>query len=245
MASMDILITCEENSPFSAFNSLENRKIKHFVNSVSYQWIIDSFTNNEWMNEEDYYVRPRELEDIDPNNISIRRRISAENTDGSSSQSLTESKITLGNRSLHVILYDYLKQNRGDITRPYTCEYEKIINLAILKPTLYEELKDICDPIDLPENAEIFNNSDGKPLIIIPSYAMWFDYNSINEIEKCGLPEFFNAKFCSKTPEIFLTYRNFIIDTFRCNPTKYLSVVACRRNLEGDVCAIIKLYCNK
>uniref|UniRef100_A0A6G3MFA4 SWI/SNF complex subunit SMARCC1 (Trinotate prediction) n=1 Tax=Henneguya salminicola TaxID=69463 RepID=A0A6G3MFA4_HENSL len=33
-----------------------------------------------------------------------------------------------------------------------------------------------------------------------------------------------------------------MIDTFRCNPTKYLSVVACRRNLEGDVCSIIKIH---
>ncbi|KII74217.1 SWI/SNF complex subunit SMARCC2 [Thelohanellus kitauei] len=36
--------------------------------------------------------------------------------------------------------------------------------------------------------------------------------------------------------------RNFIVDTFRCNPTRYLTVVACRRNLEGDVVSIIKIH---
>lgn len=37
--------------------------------------------------------------------------------------------------------------------------------------------------------------------IIIPSYSSWFDYNSIHAIEKRSLPEFFNGKNKSKTPE--------------------------------------------
>lgn len=51
--------------------------------------------------------------------------------------------------------------------------------------------------------------------IIVPSYAAWFDYNAIHSIEKRGLPEFFNGKNRSKTPEIYLAYRNFMIDTYR------------------------------
>ena len=38
--------------------------------------------------------------------------------------------------------------------------------------------------------------------IIIPSYASWFDYNSIHAVERRGLPEFFNSKNRSKTPEM-------------------------------------------
>ena len=38
--------------------------------------------------------------------------------------------------------------------------------------------------------------------IVIPSYAAWFDYHSINAIEKRSLPEFFNGKNRSKTPEM-------------------------------------------
>lgn len=38
--------------------------------------------------------------------------------------------------------------------------------------------------------------------IIIPSYASWFSYNSVNAIEKRSLPEFFNGKNRSKTPEM-------------------------------------------
>jgi SWI/SNF related-matrix-associated actin-dependent regulator of chromatin subfamily C len=76
--------------------------------------------------------------------------------------------------------------------------------------------------------------------IIVPSYSSWFDYNAIHSIEKRALPEFFNGKNRSKTPEIYLSYRNFMIDTYRLNPTEYLTSTACRRNLAGDVCAIMR-----
>jgi len=78
--------------------------------------------------------------------------------------------------------------------------------------------------------------------IIVPSYSAWFDYNSIHSIEKRHLPEYFNARNRSKTPEIYLSYRNFMIDTYRLNPTEYLTSTACRRNLAGDVCAIMRVH---
>ncbi|XP_066531198.1 SWI/SNF complex subunit SMARCC1b isoform X2 [Hoplias malabaricus] len=78
--------------------------------------------------------------------------------------------------------------------------------------------------------------------IIIPSYTSWFDYNCIHRIERRALPEFFNGKNKSKTPEIFLAYRNFMIDTYRLNPQEYLTSTSCRRNLTGDVCALIRVH---
>ena len=38
--------------------------------------------------------------------------------------------------------------------------------------------------------------------IIIPSYAAWFDYGAIHAIERRALPEYFNGKNKSKTPEM-------------------------------------------
>merc|ERR1712038_1368509 len=43
-------------------------------------------------------------------------------------------------------------------------------------------------------------------------------------------------------PEIFLSYRNFMLDTYRLNPTEYLTSTACRRNLAGDVCCIMRVH---
>lgn len=78
--------------------------------------------------------------------------------------------------------------------------------------------------------------------IVIPSYSAWFDYNCIHTVERRALPEFFNSKNRSKSAEIYLAYRNFMIDTYRLNPTEYLTVTACRRNLAGDVCTIMRVH---
>lgn len=78
--------------------------------------------------------------------------------------------------------------------------------------------------------------------IIIPSCAHWFDINEIHQIEKDSLPEFFNSLRPSKTPEIYKKYRNYIIELYRQNPRSYLTQTACRRNLAGDVCAILRIH---
>ncbi|CAG2173906.1 unnamed protein product [Oppiella nova] len=78
--------------------------------------------------------------------------------------------------------------------------------------------------------------------IIIPSYSSWFDYNCIHAVERRGLPEFFNGRNKSKSPEVYIAYRNFMIDTYRLNPTEYLTVTAVRRNIAGDVCAIMRVH---
>ncbi|KAB1264606.1 SWI/SNF complex subunit SMARCC1 [Camelus dromedarius] len=67
-------------------------------------------------------------------------------------------------------------------------------------------------------------------------------FNVIHVIERRALPEFFNGKNKSKTPEIYLAYRNFMIDTYRLNPQEYLTSTACRRNLTGDVCAVMRVH---
>ena len=78
--------------------------------------------------------------------------------------------------------------------------------------------------------------------IILPSYSTWFDMHTIHALEKKALPEFFNNRNRSKTPAVYKDYRDFMINTYRLNPTEYLTVTACRRNLAGDVCAIMRVH---
>jgi len=78
--------------------------------------------------------------------------------------------------------------------------------------------------------------------IILPSYSTWFDMHQINNIERKALPEFFNNRNRSKTPAVYKDYRDFMINTYRLNPVEYLTVTACRRNLAGDVCAIMRVH---
>ncbi len=78
--------------------------------------------------------------------------------------------------------------------------------------------------------------------IILPSYSAWFDMHEIHNIERKALPEFFNNRNRSKTPAVYKDYRDFMVNTYRLNPAEYLTVTACRRNLAGDVCAIMRVH---
>ncbi|AOA63956.1 RSC chromatin remodeling complex component [Komagataella phaffii CBS 7435] len=96
----------------------------------------------------------------------------------------------------------------------------------------------------LEEEAKQYLARQTKP-VIVPSYAQWFDINTIHDIEKRSLPEFFpplsdNSKL--KSPEIYLEFRNFMIHTYRLNPIEYLTVTAARRNLAGDVASISRVH---
>eukprot|EP00357_Protocruzia_adherens_P016075 CAMPEP_0115047424 /NCGR_PEP_ID=MMETSP0216-20121206/49292_1 /TAXON_ID=223996 /ORGANISM="Protocruzia adherens, Strain Boccale" /LENGTH=732 /DNA_ID=CAMNT_0002430605 /DNA_START=30 /DNA_END=2228 /DNA_ORIENTATION=- len=78
--------------------------------------------------------------------------------------------------------------------------------------------------------------------VIVPSCSAWFSIDSIHEIERESLPEFFCKQYPSKTPEIYKEYRNFMISLYRENPKQYLSATTCRRTLAGDVCAILRVH---
>lgn len=78
--------------------------------------------------------------------------------------------------------------------------------------------------------------------IIQPSYSTWFDMNTIHSIEKKALPEWFNSRNRSKTPQTYKDTRDFMVNTYRLNPSEYLTFTACRRNLCGDVCAILRVH---
>ncbi|GAA5807846.1 hypothetical protein MFLAVUS_001225 [Mucor flavus] len=78
--------------------------------------------------------------------------------------------------------------------------------------------------------------------VTVPKYASWFDMSAIHNIERVSLPEFFTSNNLSKTPLIYQDYRDFMINTYRLNPKEYLAVTACRRNLAGDVCAIMRVH---
>jgi SWI/SNF related-matrix-associated actin-dependent regulator of chromatin subfamily C len=78
--------------------------------------------------------------------------------------------------------------------------------------------------------------------IILPSYSTWFDMNTIHNIERKNLPEWFNGRNRSKTPATYKDTRDFMVNTYRLNPAEYLTFTACRRNLCGDVCAIMRVH---
>ena len=78
--------------------------------------------------------------------------------------------------------------------------------------------------------------------IILPSYSTWFDINSIHANEKKAFPDFFTGDTRTKSPAVYKDYRDFMINTYRLNPSEYLTFTACRRNLAGDIPMMIRMH---
>lgn len=232
---------------------------------VCANWLQDLESYNEWMNEEDYEVDENGskkkhrgclsvddtmgLSDPDKKKKAKKRprsppspRTKRKGARGAATPGKGVKKVKTDEEE-----EDLTRDMEDPVAEPTVTEVTTGSKIQPSKGGSYMDLDD--------ESTEKTEKPEGQPApdsedtatdqthhIIVPSYAAWFDYNAIHAIEKRGLPEFFNGKNKSKTPEIYLAYRNFMIDTYRLNPTEYLTSTACRRNLAGDVCAVMRVH---
>uniref|UniRef100_A0A8C8EJH1 SWI/SNF related, matrix associated, actin dependent regulator of chromatin, subfamily c, member 1b n=1 Tax=Oncorhynchus tshawytscha TaxID=74940 RepID=A0A8C8EJH1_ONCTS len=228
-------------------------------------WVLDTEVYNEWMNEEDYLVDDRNVP------LILRRRVHVTDQQVCvrSCGSGLDRKFTplkKRRRSPSPPSSDGKKKGgkkSGGFKRRGPKEEEEDVEEDLTKdmedPTPVPNMEEIILPKNVNpkkdsentprERVEGLRLSDGEDNIteqthhiIVPSYTAWFNYNCIHQIEKRALPEFFNGQNKSKSPEIYLAYRNFMIDSYRLNPQEYLSSTSCRRNLTGDVCAVMRVH---
>lgn len=82
----------------------------------------------------------------------------------------------------------------------------------------------------------------GRGSLEIPAYASWLDWESPTEVEKRTLPEFFDDRSHSKTPETYLRWRNHIIQRWRESAPKGITFTQIRRELAGDASAQLRLF---
>ncbi|KAK6457170.1 general RNA polymerase II transcription factor [Scheffersomyces xylosifermentans] len=92
------------------------------------------------------------------------------------------------------------------------------------------------------ESAQKKSYTKQTHLIIVPSYASWFNMRKVHRIEQESLPEFFSSNHPSKSPKIYVNYRNFMINSYRLNPNEFLTLTSCRRNLVGDVGTLMRVH---
>uniref|UniRef100_A0A8C5EF80 SWI/SNF related, matrix associated, actin dependent regulator of chromatin subfamily c member 2 n=1 Tax=Gouania willdenowi TaxID=441366 RepID=A0A8C5EF80_GOUWI len=234
---------------------------------VHAKWVLDTDAFNEWMNEEDYEVDenkkpvvfrqrifPREEEssrtpdrkERKANSAGKKRRRSpsppstpaeSRKKGGKKGNSGTHWK-RRGHRGEEEDTEEDLTKDLDDSSAGASLEDGSTTSFVFVQDDEEQSKGEVNRLMDASED----NVTEQTHHIIIPSYSAWFDYNCIHEIERRALPEFFNGKNKSKTPEIFLAYRNFMIDTYRLNPQEYLTSTSCRRNLTGDVCAIMRVH---
>ncbi|KAM9838873.1 SWI/SNF complex subunit SMARCC1b [Aulostomus maculatus] len=234
-------------------------------------WVLDTDVFNEWMNEEDYCVDDRNVPIILRQRIHLRDEQDSKSTpfkkrrrSPSPPSSEGRKKGKKGRRrgqqeeepeeDLTKDMEDPTPvPNMEEVVLPKNVNLKKDSENTPVKggtmADLDEQEDDFPGREDEEGRVEISRLSEGEENIteqthhiIIPSYTSWFNNNSIHAIEKRALPEFFNGKNKSKSPEIYLAYRNFMIDTYRLNPQEYLSSTSCRRNLTGDVCAVMRVH---
>ncbi|ORY05603.1 hypothetical protein K493DRAFT_333431 [Basidiobolus meristosporus CBS 931.73] len=74
----------------------------------------------------------------------------------------------------------------------------------------------------------------------IPVFASWFSEAEVHDIEIKALPEFFDAEEGDNSA--YQDYRNRMIELYRRNPSEYLSITECRKELGGDVRAIVRIH---
>lgn len=234
-------------------------------------WVLDTDVFNEWMNEEDYCVDERNVpvilrqrihlqDDQDPKSTPSKKRRRSPSPPSSEGRKKGKKGRRRGQQDEEPE-EDLTKDmedptpvpNMEEVILPKNVNLKKDSENTPVKGGIMADLDDQEDDFpgreDEDGRGEIPRLSEGEENIteqthhiIIPSYTSWFNYNCIHSIEKRALPEFFNGKNKSKSPEIYLAYRNFMIDTYRLNPQEYLSSTSCRRNLTGDVCALIRVH---
>uniref|UniRef100_A0A3B4X273 SWI/SNF related BAF chromatin remodeling complex subunit C1b n=1 Tax=Seriola lalandi dorsalis TaxID=1841481 RepID=A0A3B4X273_SERLL len=213
-------------------------------------WVLDTDVFNEWMNEEDYCVdernsTPSKKRRRSPSPPSSEGRKKGKKGRGQQEEE-PEEDLTKDMEDPTPV------PNMEEVILPKNVNLKKDSENTPVKGGTMADLDEQEDDFpgrdeegrgELPRLSEGEDNiTEQTHHIIIPSYTSWFNYNSTHLIEKRALPEFFNGKNKSKSPEIYLAYRNFMIDTYRLNPQEYLSSTSCRRNLTGDVCAVMRVH---
>ena len=93
-----------------------------------------------------------------------------------------------------------------------------------------------------PPNAGVVVNTANEPRHTLPLYAHWFRQGAIADEERNSNVEFFNGTSPTKTPELYMRWRNCMIALYRENPKQKLTLSACRQKIQGDVCAIQRVW---
>uniref|UniRef100_A0A8C3LZ63 SWI/SNF related, matrix associated, actin dependent regulator of chromatin subfamily c member 1 n=1 Tax=Chrysolophus pictus TaxID=9089 RepID=A0A8C3LZ63_CHRPC len=219
---------------------------------VHAKWILDTDIFNEWMNEEDYEV------DENRKSVSFRQRISMKNEEPVRSPERRDRKAAASTR----------KRKHSPSPPPTPVESRKKSGKKG-QATIYgkrrgqkeedeqEDLtKDMEDPtpvpnieeVVLPKNVNPKKDSENTPVKGGTVADLGKGTHTLLTVKSClqgSRRSIFNShiqhELCTNSSR-YLAYRNFMIDTYRLNPQEYLTSTACRRNLTGDVCAVMRVH---
>ncbi|XP_073037298.1 SWI/SNF complex subunit SWI3D-like [Primulina eburnea] len=70
---------------------------------------------------------------------------------------------------------------------------------------------------------------------VVPIHAGWFSWNKIHTLEERMMPSFFSGKLESRTPEIYMEIRNWIMKKFHFNPNSQIELEQLSKLTVGDL----------
>ncbi|CAN4112342.1 unnamed protein product [Withania somnifera] len=81
------------------------------------------------------------------------------------------------------------------------------------------QVKEDLEALEAEIEAEIESiRSRDRNAHVVPTHAGWFSWTKIHPLEKQTMPSFFNEKLQSRTPEIYMEIRNWIMKKYHTNP---------------------------
>lgn len=78
--------------------------------------------------------------------------------------------------------------------------------------------------------------------LFMPYFSRWFSQQTVHEVEKRALPEFFNNKYPSKSERKYRELRNYMVQMWRKHPQDRLTATSVRRQVSGDACAVHRIH---
>lgn len=104
-----------------------------------------------------------------------------------------------------------------------------------------QSLSSLCNSSNRLSSAPHHANATNKQPVV-PAYSAWFDWESISDVEKRSVPEFFDGRSPSKTPEVYMRARNHMVNRWREQAPHGVTFSELRKELAGDAAALMRLF---
>lgn len=231
---------------------------------VQARWVRDLDVYNEWMNELDYEM-PANFADL----VGRSPRPASLDANGKQPSALVRIRLRMPKKEeavrrasqfepskrvgLPSISSGFAEKMNGDIQS--SSENQTMMDIGDLSAVKVVNgglADDLMHQPDTSNGSSDEQDSDGRaeqttkiPVgngVFIPFFSKWFSMQSVHEIERKALPEFFEGRYASKNEGTYREIRNFIVQTWRESHKEYLSGTAARRHLAGDACCILRVH---
>eukprot|EP00803_Ostreobium_quekettii_P007065 evm.model.scf_1407.2 EVM.evm.TU.scf_1407.2 scf_1407:7799-21268(+) len=150
----------------------------------------------------------------------------------------TSSKQIAQNVSKHKVLEPHKPAVDGSASVEDVSQGQQILPPPGVPVAKAEPALDVMPPDVEPPAPPIVR----KELYRVPAHASWFNWTKIHDLERQGVPDFFNGRSVSKTPKVYKEYRDFVINKYRENPDRRLTFTEVRKFLAGDVNGIMRVF---